>query len=78
VSTTGSQVLAGVAEVGDTCTPFLLRAVRGPGALAIEVEGRYERGALRLDRIRADTRRTPALAPEPAEHRRPQATARYP
>ena len=77
VSTTGRQVLAGVAEVGDTCTPFLLRAVRGPGALAIEVEGRYERGTVRLDRIRADARRTAALVPEPAEHGELQGTAQY-
>jgi hypothetical protein len=78
VSTTGRQVLAGVAEVAAGRAPFVLRSVLGPGALPIEVEGSYERGTVRLDRICADARRTAALAPEPAERPQPQIKASYP
>lgn len=78
VSTTGRQMLAGIAEVVGGCAPFVLRSVRGPGSLPIEVEGRYERGTVRLGRICADVRRTAALEPEPAERPQPQTRSSFP
>ncbi len=59
----GTPLFAGTAKIKGEAAQFSLRALDGPGAVAIDVRGRFERGRLAFDAARSDRKRRPSLTP---------------
>ncbi|HEY3132524.1 MAG TPA: hypothetical protein VGL91_23955 [Acidobacteriota bacterium] len=69
VSSSGTVVLTGELDTTKTLSPFLLKTVKYPGNLPVEVRGVLDNGKVRLESVRADLKRTHPPVPQAREHK---------